>query len=139
MQHLARAADDDLQQIAAPQIELLRGGAAQINAVGLEECKEISADIADERRLQCGGAKWVYAQHLERVVPPGQCHFEFKHRTRQTYGGMVRQLGKQLLRKTFARTSHHDIGFTHQPLCGQAEFVERGAVHEVHRGAQGDP
>src|SRR4029077_14673434 len=81
---LGRDPDDDLQQIAFPQLEILRGTTAQVDAVRMKECEQAAANIADERGLQRGGTKRVYSQYLQRLATPGQSHVQLKHGARLT-------------------------------------------------------
>ncbi len=136
-QRLGRAADDDLQRIAGAQLQLLCRAAAEIQGVRLQQREDAAADVADERRLQRGRAERVEPQHFERVAPAGQGDVEFQHGTRDTHGGITRQQREQLLGKAFARTAHHHVRLAHQALRGQAKFVERGVIHQVHGCAQG--
>jgi len=125
-------------RVAASQLQLLRGTAAQINAVGFKERQHAAADVTDERRLHRGGAERVDSQYLERVAPAGQSDIEFQHGACHTHRGVLRQPCKQLFGEALTRTAHDHIRFADQPFRGEAEFVERGAVHQIHGCAQGD-
>ena len=136
LQYPGAAAHRDRQGAAAPQIELAGGAVAQQNAVACEQFGQVRADLADERRLQRGGAKRVEAQHFERVASAGQCHLEFEHRACHGNGRVTRQLHEQILGIAVAWSAYHHIGVAEQALGRRSELGERGRVGQIHRGAE---
>ena len=74
------------------------------------------ADIADERRLQCGRAKRIQTEHFERIAVPRQGDLELEHRTCQIHGWIARERNKEVLRESLAGTPHHDVGLADQPF-----------------------
>ena len=97
MQGFRRVADHDRQPVAALQLELLRGAGAQEDALRLQEIDNAARHIADERRLQCGRAKRIQTEHLERIAVPRQRDLELEHRTCQIHGWIARERNKEVL------------------------------------------
>ncbi len=120
------------------ELQLLRGAAAQENAVGPEQIEHAARHVADEGGLQGGGAKRIESEHLERLAAPGQGGLELEDGTGRVDRGIACELGEQPFREALARTAHHDVGFADEPLGRQAELVQCGGVDQIYRGAERD-
>ena len=106
---------------------------AQQQRIGAEQAQEVWFETRQQPGLNLRRTQRIEPDDLEGVAAPGERDFDFERGAGGKDLRQARQFRIERFVKARARTADDEIGLACEAVNGEAEFVERAGVDEMHR------